>query len=68
MKIEYEFSEEQEKKYNEWIDLHKKATGKLNGILSYVITPYGMGTGLLVALEKYNGEKYHLDLTDVETW
>jgi len=69
MKIEYEFSEEQEKKYNEWIEgLKYKKSGKLEGLVSFVLTYTGIGIGIKAILKRNNGTEHHLDLTDVETW
>lgn len=54
----------QQKRYDEWIAKIKDLYGEY-GLMTWSVTPFGMGEGLKV----YNHlTKLELDLTDIDSW
>jgi hypothetical protein len=62
--IQVELTDEQQKKFEEWSKKIKDLYGEY-GLMTWSVTPYGMGNGITV----YNHlTKLELDLTDTDSW
>ena len=62
--ITVELSDEQQNKFDEWKS-HIKAIYGECGLLTWKVTPTGIGSGIVVYS---HNTKTELDLTDVESW
>jgi hypothetical protein len=59
-----ELNDKQQKQYDEWCEHIKSLYGEY-GMMTWKITPTGIGEGISVYSKRANVE---LDLTDVESW